>query len=117
MRLLCDEGVDQQIVEKLRDEEHDVTYIAEVAPGATDDEVLDRANQAGALLLTTDKDFGELVFRQRRTPYGVLLIRLAGLPQHRKATTVASAIQKYGDSLAGAFAVIDPGRVRIRPIR
>lgn len=102
MRLLCDEGVDQQIVEKLRSQEHDVTYIAEVAPGASDDDVFTRANEMGAILLTTDKDFGELVFRQRRIPHGVLLIRLAGLSQRRKATTVASAVQQFGDELAGA---------------
>lgn len=117
MRLLCDEGVDQQIVEKLREREHNVTYIAEVTPGATDDEVFDQANQAGALLVTTDKDFGELVFRQRRIPHGVLLIRLAGLSQQRKAALVASAVQQYGNELEGAFAVLDPGRVRIRPVR
>lgn len=117
MRLLCDEGVDQQIVDKLRAQEHEVTYIAEVAPGATDDEVFSRARETGALILTTDKDFGELVFRQRRTPHGVLLIRLAGLSQQRKATSVASVVQQYGGELEGAFAVIEPSRVRIRPVR
>lgn len=117
MKLLCDEGVDQQIVQTLRDEGHDVLYVAEVAPGATDDEVFDRANRAGALLLTTDKDFGELVFRQRRISRGVLLLRLAGLSQQRKATAVASAVRRFGDELEGAFSVIDPGRVRIRPVR
>lgn len=63
MRLLCDEGIDAQFVQELRSQEHDVTYIAEVAPGAADEEVFRRTNETGALLLTADKDFGELLFR------------------------------------------------------
>ena len=99
MRLVCDEGVDRQIVERLRAGEHEVVYIAEVAQGATDEEVLRRAAQEKALLLTTDKDFGELVFRQQRSPHGVVLLRLAGLSQERKAAAVATALARYGHEL------------------
>ena len=60
MNLLADEGVDRQIVERLRQEGHHVVYIAEVEPGITDEVVLDRANEINALLITLDKDFGEL---------------------------------------------------------
>jgi predicted nuclease of predicted toxin-antitoxin system len=63
MKIVADEGVDRQVVEALRGENHDVTYIAELAPGISDEEVLQLANERDALLLTTDKDFGELVFR------------------------------------------------------
>jgi predicted nuclease of predicted toxin-antitoxin system len=65
MNLLADEGVDRQIVERLRQEGYSVLYIAEMDPGISDDLVLDKANQVEALLLTADKDFGELVFRQQ----------------------------------------------------
>ncbi len=54
-----DEGVDGPIVHRLRELDHDVTYIAELAPGIDDERVLSKANDAGALLLTSDKDFGE----------------------------------------------------------
>lgn len=66
MNFLADENVDQQIVDQLRKNGHDVLYVIEMEPGISDDEVLARANRRGALLLTADKDFGELIFRQQR---------------------------------------------------
>ncbi len=66
MNLLADESVDRQIVERLRQDGHHLLAVAEMAPGVPDDVVLERANQETALLLTADKDFGELVYRQKR---------------------------------------------------
>ena len=63
MNLLADEGVDRQIVALLRQAGHDVLYIAELEPGIADQTVFDKANRLNALLITADKDFGELVFR------------------------------------------------------
>jgi len=76
--------------------------------------VLDRANREAALLLTADRDFGELVFRQNRLTTGIILIRLAGLSPTRKAAIVATAIQDHTEELLRAFAVITAGSVRIR---
>ncbi len=64
--------------------------------------------------MTADKDFGEMVFRQRRITEGVVFIRLAGLSQRRKAEIVASAVKKHGEELPRAFSVITPGGIRIR---
>lgn len=72
MNLLADEGVDKQIVEQLRRDSHDVLYVAEMEPGITDEIVLKRANEHNALLITEDKDFGELVFRQQLLHTGVV---------------------------------------------
>lgn len=83
-------------------------------PGVSDDAVLDLANREVALLLTADKDFGELVFRLRRLASGVVFIRVAGLSPTSKAEAVASAINKHTTELPRAFAVITPGSIRIR---
>lgn len=74
MNFLADESVDRQIVDHLRRDGHFVRYVAEMAPGISDDAVIQWANQEEALLLTADKDFGELVFCQRRLTPGVVLI-------------------------------------------
>ncbi len=89
-------------------------YIAEMEPGISDDAVLHLANQKQTLLLTADKDFGELVFRQRRLSPGVALIRLAGLSPASKAEIVTTAIEKHAAQLPRAFAVITPRAIRIR---
>ena len=114
MNFLADEGVDRPIVARLREEGYQVSYMAEVAPGTPDEVVLDMANQEGAILLTTDKDFGELVFRQQRLSPGIVLIRLAGLPATEKANMVSSVIATHMDALTKAFTVITPKTIRIR---
>ena len=115
MNLVCDEGVERAIAVRLRDDGHAVVYIAELSPGVSDDEVLGEARRLEAPLLTMDKDFGELVFRQGLASYGVVPLRLNGLPATRKAAIVASVIAERSRQIIGAFTVISPGQVRIRP--
>ena len=79
MTFVADEGVDGAVVAELRSEGYDVLYVADMSPGISDDEVLNRANGKQALLVTEDKDFGELVFRLGRIHKGVVLLRLNGL--------------------------------------
>lgn len=95
MNLLADESVDRQMVERLRQDGHRVWYVAEMEPGISDDIVLAAANQETALLLTADKDFGEMVFRQRRHTHGIVLIHLAGLSPSRKTEMVATTIAQH----------------------
>lgn len=85
MKFLADEGVDRQIVERLRENGLSVLYVAEIEPGISDDEVLNQANRDTALLLTTDKDFGELVFRQGRVIQGSFSSGWPGYPLHTRA--------------------------------
>jgi predicted nuclease of predicted toxin-antitoxin system len=117
MRFVADESVDLPIVQALREAGYDVTYGAELAPGIDDATVLEEANREGRLLLTADKDFGEMVVRQQRLSTGVVLIRLAGLSNQHKATLTLRAIQENAERLIGHVAVVGVGRVRIRPIR
>lgn len=115
MNFFADESVDQPIVEHLRAEGHCVLAVIEMERSIPDEEVLRQANQQAALLLTADKDFGELVFRQRLLATGVVLLRLAGLSPEAKAGIVATVIRDHASELAGAFTVMSPGMVRIRP--
>jgi len=117
VKFLADESVDRAIVERLRQLGHRVWYLAEMEPGSSDDAVLGLANQEKAVLLTADKDFAELVFRQRRLASGVILIRLAGLSSERKADVVVSTIAAHLPEFPQAFAVVTPGAIRIRQQR
>jgi len=115
LKIVADESVDRQIVERLRIDGHHVVYIAEMQAGIADDVVLDVANREDAPLLTADLDFGDLVFRQRLLTPGVVLIRLAGLPPDSKADIVAMVVNAHGAELPDAFTVIAPRGLRIRP--
>lgn len=114
MKFLADESVDRQVVDQLRIDGHEVWYVSEMEPGIPDDLVLSRANQEMAILVTADKDFGELVFRQKRISMGVILTRLAGLSPGQKAELVSAAISQHIPELESAFTVIVPGSIRIR---
>lgn len=115
MNLFADEGVERPVVERLRQDGHDVVYVAELAPSITDDDVLREANGRNAVLVTADKDFGELVFRQGAIHSGVVLLRLAGLANTIKSEIVAEVCRLREAELIGSFTVISPGQVRIRP--
>ena len=114
MTFLADENIDRQIVERLRLDGHRVAYVAEMSPGILDETVLMESRLSESVLITADKDFGELVFRQRQASTGVLLIRLSGLEPATKAAVVSESIREHGQELAGAFAVLSPGNIRIR---
>ena len=117
MKLYADEGIDRQIVDALRTGGLDVAYAAESDPSVADDALLAKAAAEGRLLLTSDKDFGELVFRLGKANDGVVLIRLSGLSAGLKARLVVEAISTRSGELARAFSVLSPGMLRIRPSR
>lgn len=114
MNFVADEGIDRQIVDRLRQDGHHVQYIAEMDPGISDEVVLSIANQEEAPLITADKDFGELVYRQKQIMPGVVLVRLAGLSSLQKAEIVSKGISQHKGELLHSFAVITPGAIRIR---
>ncbi len=116
MNFVADESVDRDIVQRLRQEDHQVWYVAEMEPGISDEEVLKLANRETALLLTADKDFGEMVFRQRRFSGGIVLTRLAGLSAQRKEDIVATAVSQHSPELPQSLTVITPDLCRIRPL-
>jgi len=114
VRLVADENIEKEIVDRLRAEGHDVVFIAEAAPGIHDGAVLDRSLEAGRILLTADKDFGELVFRQRLAHSGILLVRLDGVGSEIKARLVAATLHAHGDELSLSFAVLSERALRFR---
>jgi len=114
VKFVADESVDFPIVERLRQDGHSVWAVVEMDSGISDDLVLDHANRQNAVLLTADKDFGELVFRLKRLNFGVVLVRLAGLPPRRKAEIVARAVEEKGEELKDAFSVITANTLRVR---
>jgi predicted nuclease of predicted toxin-antitoxin system len=115
MKILADENISKLLVERLRQEGHQVQYIAEIARGCNDPTVLELANRQGALLLTDDKDFGELVFHQHLRAAGILLVRLATLSPPQEVEVVVKVIREYSDKLLYAFTVVTPQGIRIRP--
>lgn len=116
MDFVADESVDFGIIRLLRAKGHLITSIAENSPGIKDDEVLNVANSEKAILLTEDKDFGELTFRLRKYHCGILLIRLADLPRNKRLSVASETIHRYSNQLAHCFSVLTSKGLRIKEL-
>jgi predicted nuclease of predicted toxin-antitoxin system len=114
VRWLADECVDAGVASSLRSEGHDVIDIAAAAPSIMDIDVARLARDQNRLLLTEDKDFGELVFRLAMPVPGLVLIRISPELRSRKAGRLRTAIEIYRGGLFGRYTVIEPGRLRSR---
>jgi predicted nuclease of predicted toxin-antitoxin system len=117
VRWLVDECVDVALVEHLRTAGHDPVYMSDVAPRATDSEVMARAHAETRLRLTEDKDFGDLVFRQARPVPGLVLLRIDSARRVLKAPRLLAAIDRFGETLFGRYTVVEEVRFRSRPLR
>ena len=116
---MANENVPGDAVNALRARNHDVAWVRTDAPGLTDREVLDRADAEGRILLTFDKDFGELAWRAGLpATCGVVLLRLPMPSPAAAGSVIADAVTSRND-WGGHFSVVEPGRVRMRslPIR
>jgi predicted nuclease of predicted toxin-antitoxin system len=112
---VADECVLESIIARLRADGHTVHAIRDTNAGVTDPDVLAIAVGHQAVLLTQDKDFGELVFRLQLNHSGIVLIRLGGVALDDRAEVVANVVSNRAGELPGAFCVISSNSVRIRP--
>ena len=114
MKFLSDESVDFRIVEFLRDQDQHVSAVIEQQPGISDSEVLQISNDTQAIPITEDKDFGELVFRQKLSHSGVLLLRFQDSLIEEKLTRIMFLLQNHVDDLKESFVVLTANSLRIR---
>lgn len=112
--IVADENLPAAVVEALREEGLEVWSIREAVAGAADVDVLRWAAERGALLITADKDFGELVYLRRQQETGVVLLRLGDLTDVEQAAALVRVMREHGSELAGCFTVVAPTRIRMR---
>lgn len=116
MRFLADENVSRLVIERLRGRGLDVGSIGETRSGATDRDVLGTANAEGRIVITEDRDFGEVVIRQRLGVLGIVLLELDRLSNAAEADVVVEVVSLHSDKLLGNLVVIEPSRIRVRPL-
>lgn len=116
MRFLANENIPGALVRALRVAGSDVVWIRTEAPGIHDREVLAWAARDGRILLTFDKDFGELAKASGLPPAcGVILLRIP-MPGADEVGPQFASLILVRDDWAGHFSVIEPGRVRMRSL-
>jgi predicted nuclease of predicted toxin-antitoxin system len=113
MQILVDGCVGRSVVETLRSADFDVEWVAEWGRDPGDREILGHALLHGQVLVTRDKDFGELIFRDRLLHCGV--VRLVGALNYREqADFTLRAVTEHGPALVDRHVVtVEVGRIRV----
>lgn len=114
MRLCANENLAEACIVALRNAGHDVVWIREVAPGSSDESVLARAQTENRILITFDKDFGELVFhRGLSASNGIILFRIERPSAESLANRIVTILNSRID-WEGHYSVADDYTVRMR---
>lgn len=114
LRFLVDVGVGRKVEQWLLEQGYDIKSIRDVDPRMTDKEILRLAIIEKRLIITMDKDFGELVYNSKLSHAGVLLLRLESATSDDKVEVVSEIMKKYSEKLIDSFSVLKDGKLRIR---
>jgi predicted nuclease of predicted toxin-antitoxin system len=117
MRFLLDQDVYFLTQRYLKDAGHDVVLVSEIGLArAKDEEILNIAQQEKRILLTRDRDYGNLVFVQRKGT-GVIYLRILPATVNAVHNQLYKVIQNYSEAdLEGAFVVVEPNGYRFRKL-
>ncbi len=113
MRFLVDECTGPAVAKWLQRLHHDVFSVYDVARGLDDESIIEKANLGNYILITNDKDFGELVFRMRKPHKGVILLRLEDERSENKIAVLQQVLESYSDKLVNNFIIVTEKTVRI----
>ncbi len=113
LRFIVDVGVSKKVEQYLRDTGCDVTAVREVNPRASDSEMLKLAVEDSRIVMTMDKDFGELVYRLGKAHAGVLVLRMEDANGDEKTNVVRSILLHHADKLEDNFCVYKDGTLRV----
>ena len=102
MKLLADENLPRTVIKRLRQDGWDVLAMSDIAPGDGDDRVIGRAHSAGLILITQDRDFGELAIARALPVVGVVLVELERLSLPLQAERLSECLKRRGTTWSEA---------------
>jgi len=112
MRFIVDECTGPAVASWLKDNGHEVFSVYDEARGMSDNDIIQKAHKEEWILITNDKDFGEMVYRDRRFHRGVILLRLEDERSASKIRVLSRLLESYSDRISGIFLVVTEQRVR-----
>ena len=116
LKFLVDESSGKVLADALKNSGHDITYAGDSLIGMRDEDLLKLAQSERRILITNDKDFGELVFRQRKPSAGVILLRPKDDAPAARVSSILKVIGKMGPKLNRSFIVVSEDKFRIKRI-
>jgi predicted nuclease of predicted toxin-antitoxin system len=115
MRFLVDESTGRKTYELLVEAGHDAVFVGDAIPSSPDEVVLARAESEKRILITDDKDFGELIFRLDRPSTGVILLRMSKANFRRRNRILLDVIEEM--QLEGYFTTVGEDTIKTRKLR
>lgn len=113
MRFLVDECTGTSVADWLKSEKHEVFSVFEQWRGVSDDEIIEKCQNEDYILITSYKDFGEMVFRNQKVHNGIILLRCEPNIFKKRIEVLKILIQNYSNSLQNNFVVVTNDKVRI----
>ena len=116
LKFLVDVGVGKGIEEYLNEKGYDTKAVRDIDPGMEDEEIIRIAVTENRMIITMDKDFGELVYHSSIEHSGVLLLRLEDATGTKKLQVVKHILNNYANRIRNCFCVFQKDKFRIRKI-
>jgi predicted nuclease of predicted toxin-antitoxin system len=114
MKFLVDVGVGKKVENWLKENGFDVLSVRDIDSRAKDSQILRWAVDQQRMIISMDKDFGELVYNSGKHHAGVLILRLEDADGDTKVEVTKKILAEYYDKIESHFCVFQDGRIRIR---
>ena len=114
LKFIVDVGVGRSIEEWLKSQDFKVLTIGSINPEMADSQIMQLANLEDGVIITMDKDFGELVFKENNSHKGILLLRLEDAVSEEKLAAIQNIIPEHLEKLKNNFSVYQNGKLRTR---
>ena len=114
IRFLADESCDFAVVRSLRAASYDIEAIVEIASGESDANIIEMAVKKNRILITEDRDFGELVYAHQKQHGGIILVRYPSTARKGMAEAILDLVRQKSGTLVDCFVVVSPLKIRIR---
>ncbi|MBC7190297.1 DUF5615 family PIN-like protein [Candidatus Aerophobetes bacterium] len=116
MKFLADVNVEKPVIESLLENGYDVKWIPDYDCQMSDETLLNLANNEKRILITNDKDFGELIFLQKKLSMGIILFRVKGHPSREKIRLIKLLLEKYKNKLLHHYVIVSKNKIRFIPL-
>lgn len=116
IKFLANVNVEKPLIDFLNEKGFDVKWVTSIDKRMPDDRVCEIANSEQRIIITNDKDFGEIVFYQKKIAYGIILMRVKGQNSSEKIILLDKLLENYLDKIANHFVVITNSKFRFIPL-
>jgi predicted nuclease of predicted toxin-antitoxin system len=116
IKFVADVNIEEPLVDFLREKGLDVTWVTEIDKQMPDSTVCEIANSEQRIIVTNDKDFGEIVFFQKKVFHGIILLRIKGQNVSTKIVMMDNLLREHSEKIEKHFVIVTKEKMRFIPL-